>query len=414
MTTTRMRLFLNPVAILTAALSPFSCFAGWVSSGGGSLVSDSGNPWWVQNTKIVRYCIEIDTTSISAGRSAIEEAVIHGLNYWKTEAEFVRQSFPSTAQVANQEFRRQECSEDTELKIQFGSGTLSPQQVQYFGYRLPRIIGEAVRTEYDLVRLAGKGFVYFASDVGIHSNGKKAWSSVALLKRMVIHELGHIFGLAHLDNSIMAEDGPNLWYSEVPTVPAQVGSFSSPGQHIVTCGLPGARFFRDEIPLPPTSWPCLVLKLNQYKMEVYSFANGHEEQLDFLGTIKFEALQRGSSSLGQVVLNPEQKVFDDTSHHPSIDLMLIQNEYLSGVFTSKLGFKRAVNVELSGARRTIVGHVIRNEQDSFGSIEDVLNEVAWAGDWWDSIDFPQKNMGPKKSKKLDSKQVSIRLPVKSR
>ena len=41
--------------------------AGEWNSGGGEFLADSLNPWFIQNTKIVTYCIEIDDNAFHLG-----------------------------------------------------------------------------------------------------------------------------------------------------------------------------------------------------------------------------------------------------------------------------------------------------------------------------------------------------------
>ncbi|MEQ1877820.1 MAG: hypothetical protein ABL958_14350, partial [Bdellovibrionia bacterium] len=58
---------------------------GGMVSSGGDLLRDSHNPWWLGNTPIVRYCIEIDQPTVSASPQKIEEMVTRALEFWKTE-----------------------------------------------------------------------------------------------------------------------------------------------------------------------------------------------------------------------------------------------------------------------------------------------------------------------------------------
>src|SRR4051812_27862966 len=76
---------MNRFIDLVAALSLFvttgvpstlivSAFGGWVS-GGGELVRDTQNPWFIQNTASVSYCIEVDPNHFKAPRDRIEAVV---------------------------------------------------------------------------------------------------------------------------------------------------------------------------------------------------------------------------------------------------------------------------------------------------------------------------------------------------
>jgi hypothetical protein len=201
--------------------------AGW-NSGGGELFSDAQNPWFVENTREVKYCIEIDETNFGADFNQVRRNVAAAFGYWRDH--FARR--PTNAingllniRIGTQTFLESVCTEDIDIKFQ--AGTLTSDQSDFL--RNPRqVIASAVRTEYDTVNLRGRGFIYVSPEYGPlalagigSSSGYKIlprrWSHARgkVLEQVLIHELGHVFGFRHADHShIMASWAPEGWVSD--------------------------------------------------------------------------------------------------------------------------------------------------------------------------------------------------------
>ncbi len=176
--------------------------AGW-SSGGGELIQDATNPWFMQNTKAVRYCILIDEANFGASLSEVKALIPLAIQQWKDE--FKNAIFNSSpifpASVATQSFIEEDCQARTDLKFQFGH--LTGEQIKNIGDP-KKFIGITVRTDYDPVHLKGKGFMYFSPERGPLKIGNDnlvpdPWSCPhrPLLHWVLLHELGHIFGIGH-------------------------------------------------------------------------------------------------------------------------------------------------------------------------------------------------------------------------
>lgn len=193
--------------------------SGWTSSGG-ELANDSRNPWWLENTPTVNYCIEVDTETSNASVERVDAAFQTAVAYWKREF-----TYGIGVRVATQTFVRRSCDVSTiDLKIQVGAGTLDMLQRAFLGEQITNLVGISVRTSYDRANLRGRGFLYLRSDV---DRQDRPWSSTNRLNYALIHELGHIFGIPHKERTIMAESAPRRWYLNEPhlSLPARFGHF---------------------------------------------------------------------------------------------------------------------------------------------------------------------------------------------
>lgn len=205
-------LILGFCSLTFAGLSPAN--DGGMTGGGAGLVLDRNNPWFLDNTKEVRYCVEIATQQFSAPLELIDKSIDAALRYWKDEYanSFSPVISPETRplKIATQKFLRVPCSESYDMSIQFGV----LHQNQLADIPKPQdFAGAAIRTNYDPIKMRGKGYIYIAPDRGpLRFKGAPKdiadfWShgQGGLLFRTLVHEFGHVFGLSHHEDSVMSE-----------------------------------------------------------------------------------------------------------------------------------------------------------------------------------------------------------------
>lgn len=211
------------IAILSfLTLAPPSLGA-W-ASGGGEILGNSLNPWFLANTPVVDACLEIDEANFGVDRETADRVVRSALDYWKTE---FRAALPGSAevQVATQTFRFGPCTDETALRIQLG--VLSEGQraeFRRFDKRPQDFVGITVRTEYDELNRRGKGFIYISPESGperfalpnalLHPwslRENPEWArKFGLFHKVLVHELGHVFGVGHRPQPFNQNFG---WYS---------------------------------------------------------------------------------------------------------------------------------------------------------------------------------------------------------
>ncbi len=192
--------------------------AGTWGSSGGELFKDANNPWFLKNTSSVNYCIEIDQEGVSLEKTAVHELIKLAIDYWKEELKGKGESLG----LGTQKFVfNNSCSGEEDIKFQFGYNTLTEEQLEFFkkyGEKPQNYLGLALKTQYDRVNLKAKGFVFISSDKGEdnYNYGKpqsrrfeeSLWSHKGILFRLLQHEIGHVFGIHHTQNSFMSSEFP--------------------------------------------------------------------------------------------------------------------------------------------------------------------------------------------------------------
>ena len=74
------KILLAPLLLLLSSHS----HGDWVS-GGGKLILHANNPWFVQNTKTVSYCVIADEDAMKVSLATLQQIVTRAINYWKKE-----------------------------------------------------------------------------------------------------------------------------------------------------------------------------------------------------------------------------------------------------------------------------------------------------------------------------------------
>jgi len=189
---------------------------GWVSSGG-EVFQFSKNPWFVKNTKQVYYCVQFSNDEFSTDLTTTKSLIRESLQYWKNEfsGNFLNLSGSNifndlTFEVANQDFVLNDyCQGSEDLVFKFGYQTLNDEEIKYLE-KPSKYLGVTIRKEYD--NLKGKGIIFISGDLGKNSyelaseqTVAQAWRYPKLLKYVIIHELGHVFGVPHTGSGLMSE-----------------------------------------------------------------------------------------------------------------------------------------------------------------------------------------------------------------
>lgn len=235
--------FIKQLLGLTLSLASVGGFAGNGSGGGGVVFGDQINPWFLSNTPVVNYCIQIDPRFSTLSQARVEQIVAESLGFWKNQFSQHDTDFSPNVGIGTKVYLfSSTCSKSTDLVFQLGFLT-EAQKKEIPGHK--QLLGLAYRTEYDPEQLRGKGFIYIAAEQdvdrprssGMHDTPWSVKNGMAL-KWALVHEVGHIYGM---QDDHYADDTMIMAASFVENVASQLwidfgvaenGGF---GHNVLTC-----------------------------------------------------------------------------------------------------------------------------------------------------------------------------------
>lgn len=182
---------------------------GWGASGG-SFMKDLANPWFISNTEFISYCIVLNEKEISVEKASIRKAIVNAFSYWKEQFKYASYGFSAEKFIKTgfQTPIEKDCPRgpkeiDSSIDLVFQFGKLSRKQKKDPVFQgILKVIGVAIRTDYDKKLLKGRGFIYVNPDRGPNSVKDETVENDYLSKgnvllSILIHELGHVFGIRH-------------------------------------------------------------------------------------------------------------------------------------------------------------------------------------------------------------------------
>lgn len=185
---------------------------GTITSSGGYVYGYQSNPWFLGNVKSVNYCIDMDEENFGPSREEANASIKRAVGLWKT-AFSAPGIFPKlevtptdVLKLGQQEFNLVAC-DDSSVDIHFQLGKLTDRQRATLG-KPTDYVASAVQTDYDEEQLRGKGFIYVGSEKGELrpesddlAEDFLSHNANIVLDWILIHELGHVFGLPHQQGS---------------------------------------------------------------------------------------------------------------------------------------------------------------------------------------------------------------------
>lgn len=376
---------------LFLSVASLGAIAGNGSSGGGHIYGDQLNPWFLQNTKEVSYCVEIDKNFSNLDEIRVKELVRESISIWKSslsQSHVVNSAnhlFKPVPVLGTQTFLETNCNKDTDIKFQMGF--LTQDQLDRV-HDITQTIGLAYRTSYDQKYLKAKGFVYIAPEKGVlrpssKKFAKDPWSygKNNVLLFTLIHELGHVFGLQDIPFREM--DIMSRHFVENITSTGKVMEaykifddlLEVQKRHVLALGVSRNWYGYHGYSMSSFSqnvcnyleMDCSITKVviegDGKQIRVYQSEN---DQNDFIGSINLESgnfEETKGIDLFNVWLPKKQKVYKVTNSWAveSVQTLInlsTQGRIMNAEYTSKSGMKRKVNINFQSPLEIEVSAVI--------------------------------------------------------
>lgn len=290
--------------LLFFTYSNIAISGGWVISGG-DLLKDATNPWFIK-TWNVSYCIQMDEKNFSLSKSAASKIMKNVINAWKNDfknALMIQNQFDVKANFFS--LTEADCYPDIDLKIKFGY--LEEKEKKYLS-QSNRHVAVSVRTQYDPIRLKGKGFIYISPDRGteniLQSQNPNLpddfWSLSGgkLVYLTLLHELGHIYGIQHEgeENELMSHAfvdsifrGQNYLTIIKENRDYSFFTFNKKIDHSYCKPKLLLHYKASEFFGLPSSWKCLRIIADSGNYKVYGKLDDQTTEWSLLGQAKFQS-----------------------------------------------------------------------------------------------------------------------------
>lgn len=202
-------IFLVGVALVLASCSQapnaieatgFGVESGEKGNGAETWIDVNNSAWFTNSTLWPRACYQVDP-GFGVSRETIAKAVNEAEHAWWN---YVHSKQIEVSIRMLNSWNIVECYGDEDIVYYFGS---KPQEVQDALSKFTRPVAFAYRTEVDVAAGKSRGFIWVAPQ-GALTTGSAVypdWSQRYNLTGILMHELGHVYGVDHVSLTIMDE-----------------------------------------------------------------------------------------------------------------------------------------------------------------------------------------------------------------
>ncbi|MCX6118008.1 MAG: hypothetical protein NT027_10735 [Proteobacteria bacterium] len=169
---------------------------------------DENSAWFLDSRKVVKYCIDIHNES-GTNLEQVKAAIEKSLSTWQSYIleRKVHKDEPTHLQLTTKFILdpSTSCSDKTDLKFLIGHPRDQDPIRPILDNQLHwNPLGLAQRTEYSVYNGWGKGFIWIAPAGSVFSGQYfPSWKVENALSGVLLHELGHVFGNGHIQDTIM-------------------------------------------------------------------------------------------------------------------------------------------------------------------------------------------------------------------
>lgn len=173
-------------------------------------LADNSHAWFT-GTRTVNYCYLMGE-NFGVGAAVVEREIEASVATWRDYFEI--KGLPVDNEIEKNEmggktvergyatqFRLQACDGRQDLTFYFGSNSA---ETLPFRENQKKSLALAEMTQFDEASGWGRGFIW-VSPTGHISEGYPNWSVSPLLRSILLHELGHVYGARHAKGTIMSE-----------------------------------------------------------------------------------------------------------------------------------------------------------------------------------------------------------------